>query len=205
MTPHSSTRRDRFVTLTGPVMTVKTDFGYVRSPMASGEVVGDRLVPTPIEVDLPGADGQPALFMRIEVIEGVPRCTEVTVRSTDGGREVRSKDLRAILEEGLDSWVEVFVSLCSAEITERTGEHLAAVHRSGEEAVRKGMRTIRDVRKGSRRPMTGERRQRVADVYNAQESGGIEAVEAAFAVSRSTAVRYIRAARDAGLIESRKS
>lgn len=45
MTPHSSTRRDRFVTLTGPVMTVKTDFGYVRSPMASGEVVGDRLHP----------------------------------------------------------------------------------------------------------------------------------------------------------------
>ncbi len=190
--------------LKGPVMTVTTDFGPVRSPLQGHVVVGDRLVPTPIEVDFPGADGQPALLMVIEVLEGVPRCTELTFKRSGEGREIRSKDLRAILDGGgLDSWVEVFVSLCSAEVTERTESTLSAVHLSGEDAVRRGMRTVRDVRKGSRRPMTGERRQRVADIYNAHDVGGIEAVERAFTVSRSTAIRYIKAAREAGLIEKR--
>lgn len=98
--------------------------------------------------------------------------------------------------------MENFVSICAAEIDPVAG---AAVDVSGDgDAVRRGMKTIRDVRKGSRRPLTDERKQRVADVYNAHDSGGIEAVVAAFVVSKSTAVRYISKARDAGLIEKRQ-
>lgn len=67
-------------------------------------IVGDRLwVPPIIEVEFPGTDGQPAFFMVIEVIEGVPRCTELTLRRHEGGREIRQRDLRAI---ELDSWIE---------------------------------------------------------------------------------------------------
>ena len=189
----------------GPVITHRTDFGWLRAPMTGGHVVGDRFVPSPIEVDFPSADGEPSLYMLIEVIEGVPRCTEVTFRRTEGGREIRDKDLRAISkDEGLDSWIETFVALCSGEIVERGPEGGSAVY-GGEDRIKAGMKTIRDVRKGSRRPLTGERKQRVADVYNAHETGGIEAVEAAFTVSRSTAIRYIKAAREAGLIEKRES
>jgi len=192
--------------LKGPVITRRVEFGYVRTPMGkAGVVVGDRLVPPVIEVDFPGADGQPSLYMLIEMIDGVPRCTEITFKRTEDGREIRDKDIRAISKaEGLDAWIETFVTLCSGELvpSEKAGQ-VTAVYRSDPNTVRTGMRAIRDVRKGSRRPLTPDRKQRVADVYNAQESGGIEAVEAAFSVSRSTAVRYIRAAREAGLIESR--
>ncbi len=117
----------------GPVITHRTDFGWLRAPMTGGHVVGDRYVPSPIEVDFPGADGQPSLYMLIEVIDGVPRCTEVTFKSAEGGREIRDKDLRAISKgEGLDSWIETFVALCSE----------------------------RDCRAGSRRRVRGVRRRR---------------------------------------------
>ena len=182
-------------------MTVQTDYGWLRTPMAKqGHVVGDRVVPPQIEVDLPGVDGQPSLFMLIEVIDGVPRCTELTIKRTTDGREVRQKDLRAV---ELDSWIETFVALCSTEIVETKDGTVTSVMRVDQASVDKGIRTIRDARKGSRRPMNDARRKRVADIYNAHESGGIEAVQAAFSVSRSTAVRYINAARDAELIEKR--
>lgn len=183
----------------GPVRTININGGRLRMPMLGGQVVGDRLVPSPIEVDLAGIDGQPCLTMTIEVLEGVPRCTELAIRRVDGGREVRPRDLRAV---ELETWVEAFVSLCSAEFVERdstTGAYSAAWPDS-ELALRRGMKAIRDVRKGSRRPMTGERRQRVADVYNAHQSGGIEAIMVAFGVSRATAIRYIKSAREADLI-----
>ncbi len=172
--------------------------GRVTSPIdASSQRVGDRIVPSPIEVDLPGVDGQPQYNMRIEVLDGVPRCTEVAIKRIEGGREVRQKDLRAV---ELESLVETFVAVCCFE---PIGEAGVGISVSTEEGVRAGMRTIREIRKGSRRPLTGERKRRIADVYNAQETGGIEAVERAFTVSRSTAARYIKAAREAGLIEKR--
>lgn len=184
----------------GPTTTVRTSIGTVTAPMFGEEVVGDRLLASPIEVDLPGADGQPRLEMLIEVIEGVPRCTELTLRRTEGGREIRPRDLRAI---ELENFVETFVALVASEIVERDGGSISAVVRGDEASVRGGMKTVRAARRGSRRPMTDERRKRVAHVYNAQEAGGIEAVELAFQVSRSTAIRYINAARDAGLIQGK--
>ena len=182
---------------------VNTAWGVVRAPMVADYViVGDRLwVPPIIEVEFPGTDGQPAFFMVIEVIEGVPRCTELTLRRHEGGREIRQRDLRAI---ELDSWIEGLVAKVSFEIMQNDEKGVAGAMRVDPESLRSGIKTISGVRKGSRRPLTGERRQRVAEVYNAHETGGIEAVELAFNVSRSTAVRYIKAARDAGLIETRK-
>lgn len=189
----------------GSVMTRRVGSGYIRSPLKGAVVVGDRFVPPVIEVDFPGVDGEPSLDMLIEVVDGVPRCTEITIKRTEGGREVRDKDLRAISKaEGLDTWVETFVALCSGQIVENDDPDMTtALFSSGEDHVTAGIKTIRDARKGSRRRLTDERKQRVADVYNAHESGGIDAVETAFAVSRATAVRYIKAAREAGLIEKR--
>lgn len=186
----------------GPAHVQELPFGWLRAPMFSGETVGDRLVPSPIEVDFPGGDGQPSLFGVIEVIDGVPRWTELTLRRTEGGREIRERDLRAI---ELDNWLEAFVASMSGQIRQRDDGVIEAVYRSNEASVREGMKAIRNIRKGSRRPMTADRLSRVAEAYNAQETGGIEAVEVAFTVSRSTAIRYINAARDAGLIERRQA
>lgn len=188
----------------GPVITHELDVGFIRTPMATpGVVVGDRYVPPLIEVDFPGVDGQPGLHAVIEVLDGVPRWTEVSLERVEGGREIREKDLRAIR---LDAWMEEIVAICSGVIVESGSSGLIRAEFSDDEsALRAGMKTIRDIRKGSRRPLTSDRRQRVADVYNAQETRGIDAVEKAFGVSKSTAVRYIKAARDAGLIEKREN
>lgn len=185
----------------GPVITRRMTFGHLRVPMTGGVVVGDRYVPPLIEVDFVGTDGNPSLFMVIEVVDGVPRCTELTFKRVEGGRAIRPLDLSAVQ---LDDWIAEIVSMCAGELRPHEEEGVThAVFGSGEDHIRAGMKTINDIRKGSRRPLTADRKKRVAEVYNAQETGGIEAVVAAFGVSRSTAVRYIRAARESGLIEAR--
>ena len=187
--------------ISGPVRTIVFNSGSLRFPLLGGAPVGDRLVPPVIEVELDGVDGQPALSMLVEVIDKVPRCTEISIKRSPNGREVREKDLRAV---DLELWVETFVSWCSTELIEQdfaTGEW-SGTWPNNEDSLRRGINTIRDVRKGSRRRMTPARLQRVAVAYNAQTTGGIEAVQLAFGVSRSTAIRYVRYARAADLIET---
>lgn len=186
----------------GFVRTVNISGGVLRHPLVGGGVVGDLLVPSPIWVDLAGVDGQPSLSMTLEVVDGVPRCTELTIRRVEAGREVRQLDLRAV---ELEAWVGTFVALCSVELTTRDTKSgaFSGTWPDSEIALRRGVQAIENARKGSRRPMTRERLQRVADVYNAHTSGGIEAVEVAFGKKRATAIRYIKAARDAGLIKAR--
>ncbi|MFE5342344.1 hypothetical protein ACFQ80_19120 [Isoptericola sp. NPDC056578] len=182
----------------GPVLTRHIEWGVLRTPMRGGVRVGDRVVPPVIEAELLGkAYDAPAVHMVIQVLDGVPRCTELSLKRVEGGREVRPGDLTAIKVE---DWVENFVALCAGELRPSPPGVTVARFNSGPDAVLAGMKTIRDVRKGSRRPLTEARMARVAEVYNAQESGGIRAVELAFTVSRSTAQRHIRAAKKAGLI-----
>ena len=184
----------------GRPMRIETEHGELRYPfLEPGVVVGDRLVPRIIEVDFPGIE-EPGIYMVIEVLDGVPRCTELTIKSNEGGRGIRKRDLLAV---DLDTWIETFVSWCSAGPIHAQVQNgivnMYADTPGDEKAVREGMKTIRDVRKGSR--MSASRKRRVAEIYNAHETGGIEAIERAFSVSRSTAIRYIRAAREADLIE----
>ena len=56
-----------------------------------------------------GTEGQPSLYMVLEVLEGVPRCTELTLKRNGGGRGTEGKTWAV----DLDSWIETFVSLCS--------------------------------------------------------------------------------------------
>ena len=201
---HSSVRKGRLVELRikGPVLRVETEAGSLFASLLNSTPVGDRLVPAQIEAWFPGGEsGQPSLHMLIEVVGGVPRCTELSLKKKDGGREIRPKDLRTI---ELETWIEAFVARVSSVIEDNEDGRISASYGPMDEReLRKGMKQIAVARRGSRRPMTAERRKRVAEIYNAQETGGIEAVELAFNVSRSTAVRYINAAREAGLIAGR--
>lgn len=177
--------------------TIETDWGWLRFPVGSGVRVGDRWVPTPIDIDFPGAGGQPALKMKIEVVKGVPRCTHLQFATVETGREVREKDLRAVK---LDEWVETFVAICSGRITDEDGGKIQIAYSKSESDIRAGIKQVSKARAGSRRQLTDEVKRRTADTYNAHEKGGIAAVEAAFNVSRSTAIRYINAAKSEGLI-----
>ena len=188
--------------ITGNVRTIETDYGWIRVPLfEDGHVIGDRLVPSIIEVDFPGAGGQPALYMVIEVIDKVPRLTELTFRRVDGGREVRAKDLELVK---IDDWVETFVAMVSGVVTRHEGGKMTIAYKTGPEHVREGLKVISEARKGSRRPITDQVLRDVAEIYNAQDKGGIEAVQRAFGFSRSTAVRRINKATDAGYISKGK-
>lgn len=186
----------------GSVRTIETDYGWIRSPFFDdGHVIGNQLVPSIVEVDFPGAGGQPALYMVIEVIDKVPRLTELTFRRVDGGREVRAKDLELVK---IDDWVETFVALASGEVTHHEGGKMTIAYKTGSERVRESLRAISEARKGSRRPITDQVLRDVAEVYNAQDKGGIEAVQRSFGFSRSTAIRRINKATEAGYISKEK-
>lgn len=179
--------------------TITLEQGWVRFPMFDeGHIIGDRLVPSPIEIDFPGGGGQPALFMRIEVLDNVPRLTEYKLTRIENGREIRAKDLEIVK---VDDWIETFVAMASSVITKNEDGVLEAEFRAGPEHISQGAKAIGDARKNSRRPVKTSDFEEAAKIYNAQDTKGIEAVMAALNVSRSTAVRRIRKAKELGLIE----
>lgn len=168
----------------------------------SAVTVGDRRVPKQMKALFSGAEGQPSLILFIEVINGVPRLTSLHIDRVDGGRELRQKDLRALAD--LDSWVEAIVARCCTRILEERDEgDRVTVVSVMDGSMRDSMRVISAARRGSRRALTGDVLRRIADTYNAADHYGLEDVQQVFEVSRSTAARYIRAAREAGLIEGK--
>ena len=190
-------------------ITVPIRGGRIRIPMSKSGTdmwtqVGDRQVPVALELQLREADA-PAIDVMIEIINHVPRVTSLNVWRYGDGREVRKRDLDLDLE-GL---VEQAVAIVSTPL-EDDGD---AVRRMPSalggapqdvELIRHGVNAVRNARKRSQRVMTPERMKRVAEVYQAQETGGLDAVAAAFNVHRTTAYRWITKAREAGLLPARE-
>ena len=176
--------------------TVRLSWGTLSFNMAGEfEQVGDRSVPTPIRVQFDGADGQPAFSGLIESRRGVPRWTEMTLRYVEGGHDIRQKDLKKIDPEG---WLEMIVSAC-AGVPSGEGFAFGASPES-----RTSVEAIREARRITRRKLTDDDLQQVADVYSQEPRGGQGRVQAAWGVSKATAERYVKRAKLAGLIESRK-
>lgn len=151
---------------------------------------GDRAIPSPVDLTLPGVNGHPELTMRVEVIDGVPRCTDIRVRVVDGGREVRTKDLAAVQ---LENWIELLVG----HLSEEAGDWTAGYDRTA-------VADARAARSGTRKRVTAELLDEVAATYRAAERVGRlpgQSVEEKFEVSQRTALRYIRMCRDRGLLD----
>jgi len=181
----------------------RTDWGELR---AEGDAViaGNRMLPTRITAQILGGGGHPTLRMVVEVLDGVPRCTEVTLQRVADGREVRPRDLDAV---DIEEFVETFTAAYAGEIRERTSEHAAAEFPLGSDdtRLRESMKQIRDLRKGSRRTPPDIELRRVAEIYNATPSGDrYGALETAFGYSRATTKRRIAAARHKGFIPTKK-
>src|ERR1700730_11482031 len=73
-------------------------------------VVGDRLVPSEIFVTVRGGMSTPDFAMKIEVRQGIPVCTEVSLTARPDGPEIREKDLKYLR---LNDWLEQIVAQCS--------------------------------------------------------------------------------------------
>ena len=161
-------------------------------------VVGDRLVPRAIDVNFESIDGQPALRMRIEVRDGVPVCADLAITAADGGREVRSVDLRAVR---LEDWVEDIVSAVAMKIEGIAADGtITATYSNSRESEQAALRVIQEARRSTRRNVE-KLLPEVAKVYRSRfNDRPVEAVQAAFGVSYRTAGRYVQQCRDTGLL-----
>lgn len=188
------------------------DDGWVRIPLRGGSIrfpvkgtleerwrtVGDRSVPALLILELREPD-EPTIELTIEVINQVPRVVDLHISRHAGGREVRKKDLALDLED----LVEHAVAIAS-------GRHAGSTANGGrisrfpysfpederEQELRRGIRTVQEARGRSQRQMTPDRMQKIAEIYLAQEVGGIEAVAEVYNVHRATAARWIAKIRD---------
>ena len=162
-------------------------------------VIGDRAVPRLIHVTFPGAGGQPSLNFTIDSSSGVPRCTRLSMETVEGGREVRTTDLRAI---ELANWIEKIVPLFSGQARHEDGHlHVAFAHGlKSEGEARDVVRQLRRAQRADRRKFDDDFLRKVADTYRSDPVRLAQAVELAFDVSIRTAHRYIGAARERGLL-----
>jgi hypothetical protein len=130
----------------------------------------------------------------------------VDVSSPEAGIEVRTKDLQAInVEDVIESVVPLFTT--GAAITTPEGNIAAVISapQTNSPQFRDARVAIRQARRSLRRKVGPALWATVAEVYRDADDHAPEAVAAAFGVSSSTAFRYIRGARDAGLLEKRES
>jgi hypothetical protein len=143
-------------------------------------------VPQTIVVSIDGGLNQPDYMMKVEVRQGLPQWTEVTLRARADGSEVRDKDLTAVR---LDAWLQQIVAMVS---TIGGSKPLAD--------TKPALTDIGLAMKGRPR-ISREHLEQVANIYRDHIDGRpTEAVATAFGKDRRTAARYVRLARDAGYL-----
>jgi hypothetical protein len=159
--------------------------------------VGDRVVPTVIDARFPSVDGQPALEMRVEVLDGVPECRELRLIGSPGGRPVQPRDLEAIR---LTDLVDLLCASMSDRVVSEADGVVTVI--SEEASIGGALDAMRQARKGRgarriNRPML----EKVAEIYRDNIEGNPTAkVRDAFGVQQRTAALYVKRARDAGLL-----
>lgn len=157
--------------------------------------VGDRWVPQRISVHSP-MPNEPDLTMTIEVRQGIPVYTVVTLQARPDGPEVRKKDL----DLPLDDWLEQVVASCSMIAMELDESGRPKRLRKKPSDRRLAMANARRARSGRPR-ISSERLQKVAQIYREHVADRpTEAVSRAFGVSHRTAARYVQQARGARLL-----
>lgn len=178
-------------------ITVPVRGGTVRfavgTDATSWHQVGDLRVPSPIELRLREEEA-PAVDATIAVIDHVPRLVSLHVWQYAGGREVRKRDLDLDLE-GLVAQAVSIVSL--REDDAAVSRFPSAVGPDADvDVIRQGIRVVENARTRSQRRLTPDRMKRIAEIYLAQETGGLDAVAEAYNVHRTTAYRWVTKIRE---------
>lgn len=182
---------------------VDLSVGWAEGDLLDGVLVGDHWACRIIEVTFPGAEGSPGLSMTIDSSDGVPRCTRLEITAREGGREVRTSDVRAV---EIPTWIDAIVPLFMGEVdpTEDGGTALTLVSPDEEAARRRAMSEVRTVQRAGRRLIDEKFLRRVAEVYTSDPVRPAQAVKHAFGVSPRTAARYVQQARSAGLLATKE-
>jgi len=175
------------------------DIGYVEWDGAGPEArVGNRYLPAELFVDFPSDARGPALRMRLAVVDGVPQCREITIQSKEQGREVRTGDLRAI---PLEKWIEDLFAAVAGRVVEENDGVVTVVEERSPSRLAEAAKVVQRARSASRQVITEETIREVARVYRANATRRpTQAVAQAFGVQHRTASKYVRRARDLGLL-----
>jgi hypothetical protein len=174
-------------------MGVRVDLGWGHAEYDGRDMVtvGDRRMPRRINVRFYGSGGQPALDMVIEVVDGVPMCVSLALTRSEGGHEIRTKDLRLIR---IEDWVTHIVAACSEEYTV-VGNTIRSTLSIGPSTA--DIRNVEKARK--RRPARKINREflsKVADIYRDHFADRpVQAIEKAYGVSPRTAAWYVELCR----------
>jgi len=177
---------------------VNLEWGWAEADAGAARVrIGDRLVPRVVAAHFTGADGQPALDLVLEVVNGVPQCRELRLTAIAGRREIKRLDLDAI---HLTEWVEDLFALFASRIVSEEGGVTTSVMRLDDHVGAADQ--MRQARRGkSARKLTPDFLAGVADVYRAHLGGApTQAVASAFGVQGRMASKYVQLARSAGLL-----
>ena len=127
--------------------------------------------------------------MRIVVRQGVPVCTELSLKA-DETTEVRTKDLSLVR---IDDWMEYVTAACS----ESAGSSFVTVGEPDAGALK----AVRQARKATRRTVTPEKLEKVAQIYREHIADRpVQAVMRTFDLTERTAARYVERCRKEGLL-----
>jgi len=136
--------------------------------------------------------------MDVDAIDGVPRCTKLVFTMRPGGREVQQQDLRGV---NIANWVEEITTLGVFQVdVDPEFPHAPTADAKEVDSVKQAVSRRRTSAPPS---ASADRLQQVATVYNAAKKLGLEDIMDTFDVSRSTAARLLRQAREANLIPPR--
>jgi hypothetical protein len=132
----------------------------------------------------------PAVAAEFMVLDGVPQCRELRFVSREGGREIRAADCK---RARVEDWLEDAV----ASVAESGSKDF--LYPPTEKQRAETVRQVRVVRRESRRRITDNVLQEVAEVYRANlDDKPTEAVAKHFEKSHRTAALYVKLAREAG-------
>lgn len=177
------------------------DFGWAEWDAVDQVIVGDRVLPVVIEVVAAGGPEStaPTLRMVITMVDRIPLCTLLAIERRENGRGVQSSDLRGIR---LDDWIQDIVAQASMHVDLFEDDVITAVRASGGPEILAARKAVRQMRRSSRRKVTGGFLAEVADVYRDNQETGkpTRAVEIAFGTSHRTAARWVSLARERGLL-----
>jgi hypothetical protein len=171
----------------------------VQWAMGTEVPIGDSLVPSVIYLtaDVPLKSERPAFTVRYEVIGGILRSTDFTFWTERPSQVVRRRDIEWAAEHFDDLRTEALTAC-----TLRRGPDGSWEMPSDRNEVRGAVRNL--PRPSNRSLKDSAFLDRIAEVYNANPTGGSEAVADAFEVSRAMAQRYVKAAREARLVPDRR-
>ncbi len=132
--------------------------------------------------------------MTFAIRDGVPQCREVRISSGEGGRAVRTADLRAVR---VDDFTDVASVLVSEHWLGTEGGVVSTVTTNRQVDADAAFKTIARARRDSRRRVTDDLLRKVAEVYRGHAGPHpTKAVAEHFGVKHRTAGDYVRAARD---------